>query len=60
MAARSSCRLTPPTASSFHLICHLRSLGRFRVRDFDDPVELWQVHGEGLDDDVPGTAGVAR
>ena len=31
----------------------LRSLGRFRVRDFDDPVELWQVHGEGLDDTFP-------
>ncbi|MBK5330361.1 MAG: adenylate/guanylate cyclase domain-containing protein, partial [Ilumatobacteraceae bacterium] len=31
----------------------LRSLGRFRVRDFDEPVELWQVHGEGLDDTFP-------
>jgi predicted ATPase/class 3 adenylate cyclase len=31
----------------------LRSLGRFRVRDFDDPVELWQVHGEGLDESFP-------
>ena len=26
----------------------LQSLGRFRVRDFDDPVELFQVGGEGL------------
>ena len=31
----------------------LRSLGRFRVRDFDEPVELWQVHGTGLDDAFP-------
>ena len=31
----------------------LQSLGRYRVRDFDDPVELWQVHGEGLDDTFP-------
>ncbi|HVE17680.1 MAG TPA: adenylate/guanylate cyclase domain-containing protein, partial [Ilumatobacteraceae bacterium] len=31
----------------------LRSLGRFRVRDFDEPVELWQVHGSGLDDAFP-------
>jgi len=31
----------------------LRSLGRFRVRDFDEPVELWQLGGEGLDDGFP-------
>ena len=31
----------------------LRSLGKYRVRDFDDPVELWQVHGAGLDDAFP-------
>jgi predicted ATPase/class 3 adenylate cyclase len=31
----------------------LRSLGRFRVRDFDDPVELWQLCGDGLDDRFP-------
>ncbi|MEY2581505.1 MAG: hypothetical protein QOE09_1354 [Ilumatobacteraceae bacterium] len=31
----------------------LRSLGRFRVRDFDDAVELWQVYGEGLEDTFP-------
>jgi predicted ATPase len=31
----------------------LRSLGRYRVRDFDDPLELWQVQGEGLDDTFP-------
>jgi predicted ATPase/class 3 adenylate cyclase len=42
-------------ANSVQLPPHLtlRSLGRFRVRDFDDPVELWQVHGEGLDQVFP-------
>ena len=23
------------------------------MRDFDDPVELWQVHGAGLEDTFP-------
>ncbi|HEX2783685.1 MAG TPA: adenylate/guanylate cyclase domain-containing protein, partial [Ilumatobacteraceae bacterium] len=42
-------------ASGVQLPAHLslQSLGRFRVRDFDDPVELWQVHGDGLDDTFP-------
>jgi predicted ATPase/class 3 adenylate cyclase len=31
----------------------LRSLGHFRVRDFDDPVELFQVAGDGLDEEFP-------
>ena len=29
------------------------SLGRYRVRDFDVPVELYQVVGRGLDADFP-------
>lgn len=31
----------------------LRELGRFRLRDFDDAVRLYQVEGPGLDDDFP-------
>ncbi|MEP7202214.1 MAG: adenylate/guanylate cyclase domain-containing protein [Ilumatobacteraceae bacterium] len=31
----------------------LRSLGRYRVRDFDEPVELWQLHGVGLEETFP-------
>jgi predicted ATPase/class 3 adenylate cyclase len=31
----------------------LRSLGRYRVRDFDEPVELWQVHADGIEDTFP-------
>ncbi len=31
----------------------LVSLGHFRVRDFDDPLELFQVAGQGLSDHFP-------
>lgn len=31
----------------------LRPLGRFRVRDFSDPIRLYQVVGEGLEEDFP-------
>ena len=43
------------TASGVQLPSHLslRSLGRYRVRDFDEPLELWQVHGAGLEDTFP-------
>ena len=31
----------------------MRSLGMFRVRDFDDVIELWQVHADGLVETFP-------
>lgn len=31
----------------------LRSLGRFRIRDFDEPVQLFQVVGPGLQSEFP-------
>lgn len=31
----------------------LRPMGRFRIRDFNEPVRLYQVIGEGLDDVFP-------
>jgi predicted ATPase/class 3 adenylate cyclase/tetratricopeptide (TPR) repeat protein len=43
--AANGVQLPPPLS--------LRSLGRFRVRDFDDPIELWQVHGDGLEETFP-------
>jgi DNA-binding NarL/FixJ family response regulator/class 3 adenylate cyclase len=32
---------------------HLRSLGRFRVRDFAEPIELFQLFGDGLEIEFP-------
>lgn len=37
---------------------HLRSLGHYRVRDFDDPAELFQVDADGLERNFPPLRGV--
>lgn len=33
--------------------CGFRPLGRYRLKDFPDPVELYQAEGAGLQDDFP-------
>ncbi|OAI41150.1 hypothetical protein AYO38_04510 [bacterium SCGC AG-212-C10] len=30
----------------------LRSLGHYRIRDFEDPVDLWQLTGDGLEEEL--------
>jgi DNA-binding NarL/FixJ family response regulator len=46
-----------PASAALTTQAALRPLGRFRVRDFDEPVELFQLLGEGLWPEFPPLRG---
>jgi DNA-binding NarL/FixJ family response regulator/class 3 adenylate cyclase len=46
-----------PASAELTTQAPLRPLGRFRVRDFDEPVELFQLLGDGLQPEFPPLRG---
>ncbi len=46
-----------PASADLTTQAALRPLGRFRVRDFDEPVELFQLLGDGLQPEFPPLRG---
>jgi predicted ATPase/class 3 adenylate cyclase len=53
LLSERAAELVGPTAD-----VHLRGVGLFRVRDFDEPIELFQVHADGLEVGFPAVRAV--
>ena len=67
LAVNQAARVTPcghggqvvvsATAAQLSTDARLRKLGRFRVRDFAEPIELFQLVGDGLETEFPPLRG---